>query len=76
MDRFLLSLLLVSVAGCVKSDDDSSSKSLCDDVSAKIYGGESCRQDARSAVVLVIPVGNNGTKWTVKGCRIPRGRVS
>jgi len=62
MNRLLLSLLLIPLSACVKQDDDGGSKSLCADVSAKVFGGESCAQEARSAIVMIIPMASDGSK--------------
>lgn len=57
MKRVLLSLVLLCTSGCGKSNDDGS---ICNDIDAKVYGGQSCNQNSRSPVVLILHLAQSG----------------
>ena len=53
--------IIVGVTGCVQPEDQEQ-KNLCNAVSGKVYGGESCDQNTRSPVVAIVPFANDGSK--------------
>ena len=56
--------LLISCGG---GGSDGDTKSGCDALHAKIYGGETCDQNAQTPVVAVFPIASDGEKYAPAG---------
>lgn len=61
MKKYLISMLYLSILGCLIScGGGGDSSNACGSLNARVYGGESCDQSARSPVVLLQALGSDG----------------
>lgn len=63
----VVSLLLLLLVGCGGGGGSDSSAGGCSVLNARIFGGESCNQFARSPVVAILPVAQSGELVSLLG---------